>query len=95
VSGRSAILDYFRGFFSDYPRNEFELSSAEVVVTGRWAFDRGTYRWKGVSRTGGSAVEDNGKYLVVLQREPDGKWKVARDMDNSDRLPSQATRGTP
>lgn len=94
VSGRSAIQDYFRGFFGDFPRNEFELSSAEVVVNGQWAFDRGTYRWKGIPRAGGSAVADNGKYLVVLQRQADGKWKVARDMDNSDRLASQSARGT-
>lgn len=94
VSGRSAILDYFSGFFGDFVRNEFELSSAEVVVIGQWAFDRGTYRWRGFPRAGGSAVEDNGKYLVVLQRQGDTTWKVARDMDNSDRLASQATRGT-
>jgi uncharacterized protein (TIGR02246 family) len=94
VSGRSAIVDYFSGFFGDFPRNEFELTSAEVVVNGQWAFDRGSYRWKGVPRVGGSPVEDNGKYLVVLQRQADSKWKVARDMDNSDRLASQATRGT-
>jgi Domain of unknown function (DUF4440) len=28
-------------FFGDFPRNEFELTSAEVVVKGQWAFDRG------------------------------------------------------
>jgi hypothetical protein len=42
----------------------------------------------------GPAVEDNGKYLVVLLRGDDGKWRVARDMDNSDRPATQATRGT-
>jgi uncharacterized protein (TIGR02246 family) len=95
LSGRAAIVDYFRGFFGEFPRNEFALTSAEVVVNGQWAFDRGSYQWKGVPRVGGNPVEDNGKYLVVLQRQADGSWRVARDMDNSDRLASQATRGTP
>ena len=94
VSGRSAIVDYFRGFFGDFPKNDFALVSAEVVINDQWAFDRGSYRWKGVPRAGGRPEEDNGKYLVVLQHQADGTWKVARDMDNSDRLASQATRGT-
>jgi uncharacterized protein (TIGR02246 family) len=93
ISGRSAISDYFKVFFGEFPTNEFELVSSEIVVTGSWAFDRGTYRWKGTPRIG-PAVEDNGKYLVVLLRGDDGKWRVARDMDNSDRPATQATRGT-
>lgn len=92
VRGRSAILDYFRGFFEEFPTNEFELISAEIVVDGAWAFDRGTYRWKGTPRAGGAAVEDNGKYLVVLERQANGEWRVARDMDNSDRPATQSTR---
>jgi uncharacterized protein (TIGR02246 family) len=92
VEGKLAIRDYFRNFFRDFPKNEFELASAEIVVTGPWAFDRGTYRWKGTPRAGGKAIEDNGKYLVVLQQQGDGTWKVARDMDNSDLAGTQSTR---
>ncbi|HEV8334514.1 MAG TPA: DUF4440 domain-containing protein [Steroidobacteraceae bacterium] len=92
ISGRSAIVDYFKGFFGEFPENEFELVSSEIVIAGSWAFDRGTYRWKGTPRSG-AVVEDNGKYLVVLLRGDDGKWRVARDMDNSDRQAPQATRG--
>jgi uncharacterized protein (TIGR02246 family) len=93
IQGHTAIVDYFKGFFAEFPTNEFELVSSEIVVMGAWAFDRGTYRWKGTPRKG-PAVEDNGKYLVVLLRGDDGKWRVARDMDNSDRAAMQATRGT-
>jgi len=92
VSGRSAIVDYFKGFFAEFPRNEFELTSAEIEIAGSWAFDRGEYRWKGVPRAGGKPTEDSGKYLVVLERQASGEWKVARDMDNSDRSGSQSTR---
>ena len=93
VSGHAAIVDYFKGFFGEFPKNDFELISSEIVVTGPWAFDRGAYRWKGTPRKG-PAVADNGKYLVVLKRGDDGKWRVARDMDNSDRPATQATRGS-
>jgi ketosteroid isomerase-like protein len=34
-------------------------------------------------RAGGTAINDEGKYLVVVQRQTDGSYKVARDIDNS------------
>lgn len=94
VTGRKAILGYFKEFFAEFSRPSFELSSAEIEIAGLWAFDRGMYRWKGVPRAGGEAVEDSGKYLVILRQQADGEWKVARDMDNSDRSVAQSTRGT-
>ena len=94
VTGRSAIRDYFKEFFAEFPQNEFELTSAEIEVAGSWAFDRGVVHWKGIPRGGGKPLEDSGKYLVVLQRQANGEWKVARDMDNSDLPATQSTRGT-
>ncbi|HET8948452.1 MAG TPA: SgcJ/EcaC family oxidoreductase [Candidatus Polarisedimenticolia bacterium] len=94
VEGRAAIVAYFKGFFAEFPKNEFQLTSSEIEVVGPWAFDRGAYRWKGFPKAGGEPLEDTGKYLVVLQRQPDGEWKVARDSDNSDRPLAQSARGT-
>ena len=93
VVGRSAILVYFKAFFAEFTQEDFELISEEIEIVGPWAFDRGTYRWRGVPRPGGDPVSDHGKYLVILQRQPDGSWKVARDMDNSDRPLAQTARG--
>lgn len=91
--GRAAIQMYFKQFFDDFIQNEFELTSAEIQITGSWAFDRGTYTWKGTPKAGGPAVDDRGKFLVILKRQSDGSWKVFRDMDNSDRPLTQTTRG--
>lgn len=93
VAGRSAILSYFKGFFSEFEQKGFDLTSDEIEVAGPWAFDRGTYRWQAVPRAGGDRIEDHGKYLVILRRQADGSWRVARDMDNSDRPLSQMARG--
>ena len=92
VMGKAAILEYFKVFFGEFVQEDFELTSAEIEITGSWAFDRGAYRWKGVPRAGGEPVEDHGKYLVILKRQPDGSWKVHRDMDNSDRPLTQSAR---
>ena len=93
LAGRSAILAYFKSFFAEFAQEDFELMSAEIEVVGPWAFDRGIYRWRAMPRAGGEAIADYGKYLVILQRQPDGSWKVARDMDNSDRPLAQSARG--
>jgi len=95
VVGRAAISEYFKGFFTEFEALDFQLASSEIVVAGDFAYDRGTYRWKAKPKKGGPPVDDDGKYLVILRRESDGRWRVARDMDNSDRPATQATRGTP
>ncbi|MDA2927836.1 hypothetical protein MYX78_11520 [Acidobacteria bacterium AH-259-G07] len=40
------------------------------------------YEGKGVME--GEPIEDNGKYIVILQKQPDNAWKIARDIWNSD-----------
>jgi len=86
VVGRPAIADHFEGFFTQFDALDFQLASSEIVVTGDWAFDRGTYRWTTKPKKGGAPRNEGGTYLVILRRESDGRWRVARDM---------ATRGTP
>ena len=38
----------------------------------------------------GGALVDNGKYVVVHRRQPDGSWKLGLDIFNSDRPPAGA-----
>jgi uncharacterized protein (TIGR02246 family) len=91
VTGKSAILTFEKNFFDQFTPTSFELSSEELQTLGDWAFDRGTYRFTVTPRTGGESVSDQGKYLVLLQRQSDGSWKVARDIDNSSNPRPQPT----
>ncbi len=93
IAGRPAIRAYFNAFFDEFAQERFDLKSDEIQVAGPWAFDRGTYQWRGMPRAGGDPIDDHGKYLVILQRQANGSWKVARDMDNSDRPRAQTNRG--
>lgn len=92
IAGRAEILSYFKVFFNQFRQDNFELISDEVQIIGSIAYDRGKYKWKGTPRSGDSPINDYGKYLVILQQQADGSWKVLRDMDNSDRPLSQTTR---
>lgn len=81
--GKNAIRGWGRGFLSMFSCR-FSLSVEEVRVAADWAFERGHYKMSMTPKAGGPAVEDNGKYITVYERQPDGSWKIARDIWNSD-----------
>ena len=83
--GRAAIQSSYQAGF-DQLTQKLTLSLDEVGVSGDWAFSRGTYTGAGTPKAGGGpVVEDNGKFLAIHKRQPDGAWKIHRDIANSDR----------
>jgi uncharacterized protein (TIGR02246 family) len=92
ASGKEAIQSYFQGQNSQFSF-ELAVSQAEVLAAGDWVFSRGTFTAKVTPKAGGDAIEDSGKYLNVLRQEPDGSWKIARHIWNSDQpLPGSAQK---
>ena len=59
------------------------ITNEEVGVAGDWAFARGTYKATLIPKAGGEATVVDGKYMTILQRQPDGSWKIHRDIFNS------------
>lgn len=59
------------------------ITNEEVAATGDWAFARGTYTATLTPKAGGKVLAVDGKYLTILQRQPDGSWKIHRDIFNS------------
>ena len=57
----------------------------ETVVAGDWAYQRGTFTTVATPRAGGQALTFTGNFLRIYQRQPDGSWRMTRDMFNSDR----------
>ena len=82
AEGRAAIQAYEQSIFSAFKAG-ITLGSQETQFEGNWAFDRGTYEMTLAPKAGGNEMKVSGKYLVLIKRQPDGSWKVFRDMDNS------------
>lgn len=57
---------------------EFTPSKAEVSASGDIGYTTGTYK-----STMAGATE-NGKYVTVWKKQPDGNWKVVEDIFNAD-----------
>jgi len=57
---------------------EFAPTTADVGAGGDVGYTTGTYK----SSMGG--VAENGKYVTIWKKQPDGNWKVAHDIFNAD-----------
>jgi ketosteroid isomerase-like protein len=87
VRGRSANvesvqkgIDQIRAF----EPLEFVVDFEEIKIVGDYAFEWGTYRGTSRPRGGGDAVSYGGKLMRILQRQPDGSWKMHRTMTTND-----------
>ena len=86
VEGRAACMGFMREFPGQFDAR-FAYVSAEIRVSGDFAFDRGSFSQRLAPKAGGKAVEESGKYLWVYSRALDGAWKAARVIWNSNRPP--------
>ena len=59
----------------------------ETVVSGDWAHQRGTFTVIATPKAGGERREVSGNFLRIYARQPNGEWRMIRDMFNSDRPP--------
>ncbi len=84
VIGKDAIRARNKGVLDRFVFN-MTITNDEVGVGGDWAFARGTYAATLSPKAGGAAVSIDGKYMTILARQPDGSWKIHRDMFNSNK----------
>ena len=56
----------------------------ETVVSGDLAYQRGTYTVASTPKAGGETRTTSGSFLRIYERQPNGEWRMTRDMFNSD-----------
>jgi ketosteroid isomerase-like protein len=54
--------------------------SEETVVAGEWAFDRASVSTNVTPIAGGEPSQVKSEVIVILRRDTDGFWKLARSM---------------
>ena len=67
----------------------------ETVIDGNLAYQRGTYVVESTQKAGGEKRRVTGSFLRIYRRQPDGSWRMTRDMFNSDRPPEAAPAAAP
>ena len=84
IRGRDGIQKFW-GAFADAYRIRITVTADEVEGHGDLAYARGHYTLDLTPKAKGGAPEhDEGKYLEILRRQPDGTWRYAVDMYSSD-----------
>ena len=63
---------------------DYTVAFEEITVLGDYAYEWGSYRGSMRPRAGGETISYGGKLLRILQRQPDGAWKMHRTMMTSD-----------
>jgi ketosteroid isomerase-like protein len=88
LSGKGEIGPWGKAFSEQFAMESYTPVDHELVVTGDWAFRRSNYRAILRPRSGGDSVTDLGKFIIIYRRQPDGSWKIARDIFNRDGPPA-------
>ena len=71
---------------SAFERFQFDESwtPEETVIDGDLAYQRGTFTTSSVPKAGGEKRVVGGAFLRIYRRQPDGQWRMTRDMFNTD-----------
>ena len=86
VQGRAAMQKFFAGF----PKiTAFKENVVEIAGYGDLVHPRGTYEMTMMPPGAKTPLTDIGKVLAVWRKQPDGSWRVARVMWNSDLPPTR------
>ena len=88
LEGKQAIQASYEAMFKENAV-KCTLTLLETQVAGDWAYGRGNYTLT-VTPKSGKAIEESGKYLSIVKRQPDGSWKTYRDIYNSNEPPPTA-----
>ncbi len=83
IEGKENILARKQAAAAKWITNEMTITDLEYEVAGDWAYVRGVYSATDTPTAGGESVKTDGKYMSILHRQPDGSWKLYRDLSNS------------
>jgi uncharacterized protein (TIGR02246 family) len=86
VVGKDALRSWYQAAFEQF-KIDLKVTFDAVEVAGDWGFARGTYGGALVPKAGGQPIPDDGKYLEIHRRQPDGSWKFACHMWSSNSPP--------
>jgi len=64
------------------PVDEMVITALETQSAGDMAYSRGVFSFTFTIDETGEQISKDGKFLTILQRQPDGSWKIHRDIHN-------------
>ena len=81
LKGKKAVELLYRDIFARF-NVEQETTTEEVEVDGDRAFTWGTDALTLIPVAGGNLIKLKGYGMTILQRQPDGSWRIMRGINN-------------
>ena len=82
VEGRADFRRWLIPFFEQYDY-EFSVTDVSFHIAGPWAVQRGLFRSRMTSRTGGLPMEHSGRFLILWRQDDDSEWRIDRYLDET------------
>ena len=82
IIGRQLISEGLAGAMNLFTYDQ-QITIIETIVSGDWAFSRGSWTSTLTPKGEGQAYFLDGKFMTVFMRQTDGSWKIHRDIMNS------------
>ena len=83
ANGPDRVRSWCESTFAQVKTKSVVISSRDVTVAGDWGIEHATFEWTVVPAGGGGDLRDEGRVVAIWRRQPDGSWKLARDIWNS------------
>lgn len=83
IVGREAIRGYLADFLAAFSITDFSVVVDDVDGRGDLAYVRGTDTVTYTAPGMPEAIGFDGKYLIILRRQPDGAWLAAVEIYNA------------
>lgn len=81
--GSAEVRAWHEEYFQYFRFAAFTTPERDVTITGDWAIERLTYMLAIVPVSGGNRIRDDGRFLTIWKRQPDGSWKIWQQIWNS------------
>ncbi len=87
LMGLQASESWAADFVDEFAGVSLEYTGSDVTVAGDWAIERYAVTATFTPEAGGEAHTGNYKGIHIYRRQPDGSWRIAQDIWNSDEAP--------
>ena len=88
IPGRAPLVgkaanDVANGRYFEQFNTDEKWNPVETVIDGNLAYQRGSFTSTATPKAGGAGRTASGSFLRIYRRQPDGSWRMTRDMFNS------------
>jgi ketosteroid isomerase-like protein len=81
--GKAEVIEWFREYFSNFQIANLTPTERDVFVSGDVAIEHWTYMVAIKEIEGTDRIRDDGRFLTIWKKQPDGSWKISHSIWNS------------